>query len=290
MDRAQTVILFTAGVLEDYGPHLSLRAGLDEAQALSDRVASVLRADANHTVLWMPEMALGVDSHSTQTALSVRGYVLRDALVDTCRGLMRLGFHRFVCFAGALTPRQLTAIEEAGRLLGQWPSWWSRSRQPRAPRLVSVSSRLVTPRAVWAAPFTSFLSEHAGARDTSVGLALGTVRPLWVNLPPQAPPPRYRYFWLRRKKRLAGYWGHPSAAQSSEGLRILQDAAKLIAKDLQLAWSGDRAARRRFRSWYSVLPPNQSFFRAWLLGLALLAVFVSWAFLYALSLSPGLRP
>ena len=31
-----------------------------------------------------------------------------------------------------------------------------------------------------------------------------------------------------------------------------------------------------FRSWYSILPPNRSFFKAWVLTLMILTIFLAW--------------
>src|SRR4051812_45382976 len=98
LPRDRTVFFFGVGPLEDHGPHLPL--GLDplEARWMCEATAERLeREKPGWRGVLMPSLPLGIDSNTTALALTVRAHVLRDWLVDACRGLSRAGFVHFVC-------------------------------------------------------------------------------------------------------------------------------------------------------------------------------------------------
>ena len=138
----------------------------------------------------MPCAPLGIDSNTTRVAVTVRGHVLRDWLVDGCRSLIRAGFLHFVCFSGNLGPKQLTAIEEAGKSIrrsGRWGRWAGvmARRNSVSPTLISASSALTSWKDVLASPFGPDPEEHGGRRDTSIALAISKdlVDPSYACLP-----------------------------------------------------------------------------------------------------------
>lgn len=284
LPRLKTVFFYPVGPIEDHGPHLPLGADLLEAERLCWNAAVRLERDLPE---WkgvvMPPAPLGIESDTTSLALTVRPHVLRDWLVDSALALHRSGFRRFAVFSGHAGPRQLTAIEEAGRIVRRRSMgfWWKpaflRSTES-VPVLVSVVSGLVKTPELRASPFWPDPIEHGGARDTSVLLAIA---PDQVDASSATLPavPRAGTRWTRLRERLArkrrGYWGDPSAASADRGRAILADT-------LDDAWPKLRAVLEGaspdaiFRSWYSVLPPNKSFFVAHALAAALFVIMLFW--------------
>src|SRR3954451_14951786 len=99
--KEKTVFFFPVGPLEDHGPHLPLGLDLAVAHRLCFLAAQHLEEEMPGWVgIVMPEAPLGIESNTTQVAITVRPYVLRDWLVDACLSLIRLGFIHFVCFSG----------------------------------------------------------------------------------------------------------------------------------------------------------------------------------------------
>ncbi len=78
----------------------------------------------NYSPVVLAQHAFSVDSKDPLTAC-VRGYVLRDLLVDTGNFLRKQGFRNVICVSADLTPKHLTAIQEATFLL------WRRNRLKR---------------------------------------------------------------------------------------------------------------------------------------------------------------
>lgn len=286
LPRDTTVFFFPVGALEDHGPHLPVGADLDEASRLCWLTAERLERDlAGWRAVVMPRAPIGVDTATTRCALPIRGHVLRDWLVDCCFGLHRLSFRHFVCFTGTIGPRQLTAIEEAGKILrkrtgGSRLRRWLKIKAP-APVLVSANSALVSPIDVRRAPLWPDPQEHGGSRDTSVALALdaAAVRAVYSGLIDQTRPAS---IWERLRRRLrreaAGYWGNPSAASAEAGARVLDEQVNDVYPKLRAVWSGS-SPDHLFRSWYSILPSNGSFFKAWALALTLMLLLTLWFFI-----------
>jgi hypothetical protein len=211
--------------------------------------------------------------------------------------LIRARFRHFVCISGQLGPRQLTAIEDAGKLL-TWrgPFTWliaklspSHSHRKIEPTFVSASSALVGPSDAKKTPFWSDPEEHGALRDTSVALALGwmnrepftaaTAEALGLRQQPRRGTALSRGIQLLYGKR-AGFWGPTSPIQASAatGETTLRGTLDQIFPKLQAVWSGANP-QFTFRSWYSILPPNKSFFKAWLLSMSVVAVMLAWLYL-----------
>ena len=275
LSRDKTVFFIPVGPMEDHGPHLPMGLDLEEAERLCEISAQKMECDLIDWVgVVFPKIPLGIDSDTSQLALTVRPYVLRDYLVDTCRSLYRRGFVHFVCFSGHLGPKQLTAIEEAGVILrreSRIKRWTSNAlgRAHKAPTLVSATSALVRAKQVKFSPFFSDPEEHGGKRDTSVALAVANdlVDPSYRTLPllVRGPSPWSR-LQAHFQRRVGGYWGDPSEAQAAEGEGTLNDALEVIYPKLRAVWQGANP-NSIFRSWYSVFPLNRSFFKAWFLAL-----------------------
>ena len=276
----QTVFFFPVGPIEDHGPHLPMGLDLLEAGRLATLAAERLEKELQGwTAVMMPALPLGIDSETTAIALTVRPHVLRDWLVDASLALSRHGFRHFVCFSGQLGPRQLTAIEEAGKIVRRkvGPNWLKRllgNRRPAA-ALVSASSALTSVEDLKASAFWPDPVEHGGKRDTSLGLALAAnqVDPMYQNLPPQSREATSLARTLKRFKReLSGYWGEPAGATAAAGNAVLSSEMERIFPKLHAVWLGANP-NGLFRSWYSILPPNKSFFKSWVIFLVILAIF-----------------
>jgi creatinine amidohydrolase len=290
LSAAKTVFFFPVGALEDHGPHLPLGLDLEEARALCRLAAEKLEAELPEwTGVLMPTAPLGVESNTTHIALTVRSYVLRDWLIDACKALKKIGFKHFVCFSGHLGPRQLTAIEDAAKIISRRPLrsliYPMRSATTRTHvkdpyiTLVSACSALVTAQEARRSPLWPDVPEHGGKTDTSIALAL---KPELVDSSSGAlievtrPDGRLNRLWLRIRRKTQNYWGTPAHATADHGQKVLIGHINEIFPKLRAVWEGSNPDFL-FRSWYSILPPNKSFAKGWLMGLTLIALI--WAYL-----------
>lgn len=282
LQREKAVFFFPVGSLEDHGPHLPLGIDLEEANRLCFMAADRLERELpGWTGVIMPRAPLGIDSNTTEFALTVRAHVLRDWLVDSSRALIRRGFFHFVCFSGNLGPRQLTAIEEAGKIVrktGRWKHWagFLIRQDSMRPALISANSAWIAWKDVIASPFWPDPKEHGGQRDTSVALAISKewVDPGFAILPQlDRKSSRWKRNLDRRLGQLRSYWGNPAVAQAEVGEKELKNTLDRIFPKMRTVWEGANP-EFLFRSWYSILPPNKSFYKAWLL-LILICLFIA---------------
>lgn len=275
LSRTQTVFFFPVGPIEDHGPHLPMGLDFLEAAELCRLTAGRLETDMpGWTGVVMPAAPLGLETNTTKVAITVRPHVLRDWLVDGVRSLQRMGFRHFVCYSGHLGPKQLTAIEDAGKTIARL----GRLRFGSKAVLVSASSKLVAPKEILRSAFWPDPLEHGGLEDTSVALAAcgDQVHSTFRELPEQ---PRGSTFFSRAvarfSHRLSGYWGAPAQASEAQGVRFLNGRVDDIFPKLRAVWEG-ASANQLFRSWYSIFPPNKSFFRSWILIFMVMGLLVAW--------------
>lgn len=280
----QTVFFFSVGPLEDHGPHLPMGLDLLEARKLCRMSAEKLESDLpGWTGILMPAAPLGVETNTQRLALTVRSHVLRDWLIDTCRSLKRMGFYHFVCFSGHLGPKQLTAIEDAAKIISRRPLWsWvlpqNRQTSPYV-TLVSASSALTILQDIKKSPFWPDPLEHGGERDTSIALATAPDSVLNTYLSLTAisrPSSRLSRMTQRIRKQTQGYWGFPALGDPQKGVRTLNGIIQDLFPKFRAVWEGTNP-NQLFRSWYSILPPNKSFIKGWILAFMLLAII--WAYL-----------
>ncbi|MFZ9594641.1 MAG: creatininase family protein [Bdellovibrionia bacterium] len=293
LPKEKTVFFFPVGPLEDHGPHLPL--GLDPlvAQGFSEQVAIHLEKQMEGWVgVLMPALPLGIEANTSGLKLTVRAHVLRDWLVDACQSLMKRGFYHFVCFSGHLGPKQLTAIEDAGKLIQRAARWKKLSsrlgKKGPVPNLLSGSSALIRAQDVLRSPLWPDPLEHGGRIDTSLALVFLKDQ---LNFEFQGLPERKREALLLKRllkrvfKKIEGYWGNPSLADPEAGRAQIQKELQVIFPRLQAVLEGAPAGSW-FRSWYSILPMNKSFFRIWILFFLILIVLSGWVYL-TFSLFPG---
>lgn len=275
----RTVFLFPVGPLEDHGAHLPMGLDLFQADrvclAMGEKIESEMKG---WTAVLMPVAPLGVDSNTQRLAITVRPHVLRDWLVDACLSLKRSGFRYFACYSGHLGPKQLTAIEEAGKIIARGNLLGLLGKSS----LVSLSSALVSAKEVRSSPFYPDPEQHGGQTDTSLALFVAPelVDQIFKNLPTMEREPSWITRLLQRcSRKTAGYWGNPKDASSEQGEKTLNSTIQKIWSKFQLHLSGNFAPSA-FRSWYSVIPSNRSFFKAWIIALCVLIVLGMWASVY----------
>jgi creatinine amidohydrolase len=271
--REKTVFFFPVGPLEDHGPHLPFDLDLQEASYLSFLSGQCLEKDLpDWTAVLMPGVPLGIDSNTTRFTITVRPYVLRDWLVDACQGLRKNGFCHFVCFTGHLGPKQLTVIEEAGRLLSlrskfRFGSLLPFYKKSPAVSFISANSLMVSWRDVLHAPFWLDPIEHGGAQDTSIALCIAKdlVPPCYKALPALQKPPSFWSRWHHGPFRIiSGYWGDPSSATIEKGENSIKENLIKIFPNMMRVWKREKR-KPSFLTWYCIFPMNRSSFKSWLL-------------------------
>ena len=162
-----SVFLFPVGGLEQHGPHLPMGLKLIQAEVTARLIAEKLE---QRMPLWnfilMPLIPLTVDGITQKNGLAVRPHVVRDAVVDQCEQLKRMGYRNFIAVNSHLSPNQITALEDASRIVSG-RSWFVGSKS----QMVSVTGALIDTKSVLESPMIALPDEHGGERDTSFALA-----------------------------------------------------------------------------------------------------------------------
>src|ERR1035437_8002075 len=115
-----TLMLFPVGGLEQHGPHLPMGTKILQCREWVDLLVGKLEAQLpSWNFIIMPVLPFTVDTYTTTTALTVRPHVMRDALVDQCDSLKKKGFTQFAAFTSHMTPKQLSAIEDASKIVAR---------------------------------------------------------------------------------------------------------------------------------------------------------------------------
>jgi|GEM_PF-508518 len=289
LPREKTVFFICTGSLVDKGPHLPMNASLLCARALAETTGrAILEQVPDLHLIFLPDLPLSVSSAASALFLRVRGHVLRDALVDQCEALSRAGFRWFVCFSEERSPRQLTAIEEAGAFLWSrnagWRGWLGRWTEAlpvvggRGIQLISACSALIERDELWRAPLWPDPLENGGKGETSRILAFHpqAVRQEFATLPAvEREESRWSRFKNWYKNSARGYWGDPARSTPEEGRKSLEADARTIAVKLRAVLDG-AAGHLVFRSGFRAFPTNHTLFGVWLLGLTLAAILIAW--------------
>jgi creatinine amidohydrolase len=271
-----TVFLFPVGGLEQHGPHLPFGVKILQAEVYARTLAEELqrRLPAWNYVL-MPVIPLTVDGITNRLALPVRPHVVRDALVDQCEHLKRLGFTRFLSVNSHLAPKQITTLEDAARIVSG-RSWWVGKKS----QLLSVTGALVDTRTVFESPMIALPQEHGGEKDASFMLAYAPeqvsngVLALPVVAKPKASIGR---FFKYLSHEIDGYWGAPASANADQArVDLTQEVSLLVEK--VIPWLERGRGGRQFLSAYRFFPFNGSFFKAYLLALIFAFMMLAWIF------------
>jgi creatinine amidohydrolase/Fe(II)-dependent formamide hydrolase-like protein len=264
-----TLVIFPVGGLEQHGPHLPFGTKLIQSREWISRFTQKLEANfPNWNFIIMPELPFTVDTYTTSAAISVRPHVVRDALVDQCFSLRKMGFLQFAALSTHLTPKQLAAIEDAAIIV---------SRKSKG-FLISLSSGLINKASVFKSPAIALPEEHAGAFDTGLMLAacpqlVGSDRSGLTPIP--APSATMSRFIDHTRGKLGGYWGNPSDADANHSKAKLEtDLDRLIDRIKPVLEKGK--GRGSFVSGYRWYPFNGSFFKAYLLAAFFFVIMFFW--------------
>lgn len=283
LPRNTTAFFFPVSPLEDHGSHLPLNTHLVQTRLLTRRLAEKVEAELPgwRSVIF-PELCVGVDTNTTFFSFPVRGYVLRDYLIDSAERLSRHGFKYFVCTSGHTGPKHLTAIEDASRMLQRKNAFrfLAKALGKPMPVLISASSALVDPKEALRSPHSPDPAEHGGELSTSMILLRDSdllKKELSTLEPVRRKTPRLNRLWERRRNRLRGYWGNPASARSETAEEVLKDQVNEVFIKLRAVVDGGKT-RHHFKSWYSVFPANKTLFRAWILSVGLFFLMVLWIF------------
>lgn len=278
LPRERTIFFLPVGPIEDHGDALPLSLDLIEARALAERTAGAIDADGWHSVI-APVAALGVDANTAAQGIRVRPHVLRDYLVDFCDSLSAQGFRYFVTISGNPGPRQLTSIEEAGKFLRKRHFRFGVFPNARAPMLVSASSVLLDDGEKSLSSLFMNPKEHGGERDAGVALALASdlvdETLLRALSPIEAGSSGFERWRAGRSGKISGYWGNPARGDAVRGNALLDEKSKTLAVKLKAAIEGGKP-HALFKSWYSLIPSNQSLFKVWILVILLAATLGAW--------------
>jgi creatinine amidohydrolase/Fe(II)-dependent formamide hydrolase-like protein len=270
-----TVFLFPVGGLEQHGPHLPFGTKLLQAEEKTQLIANHLQQKMPQwSFVLMPLLPLTVDTITSKIALSVRPHVVRDAIVDQCEGLKRLGFMHFAVVSSHLTPRQLSALEDAARIVGRRKFFWFGEKA----NLISVSSARVQASEVWKSPMIAIPIEHGGADDTATLLRANRklVAADFEQLSDLTrPEPSMSRFVSYFRRNLDGYWGKPKLANVEVNLHALNREAEEVALQMQPVFEKYQG-KSFFNSGYRYFPLNGSFFKAYLLAAIFFVVMIVW--------------
>jgi creatinine amidohydrolase len=269
-----TVFLFPVGGLEQHGPHLPMGVKTVQAEVLSRSLGEELaRRLPGWTLILMPVLPLSVDTITQRLALPVRPHVVRDAMVDQCDQLKRLGFMHFVMVNSTLSPKQITALEDAAKLVSG-RAWFFGKRASA----VSVTGALVDAKIAFKSPLAPLPIEHGGAEDTSFLLAFA---PEWVSKEfsglPSVPRPDagLSRFFEYLSGDLDGYWGNPASASADQGRSAIFRTASSLAEKL-VPWLERGQGGGQFLSAYRYFPVNGSFFKAYVLSALFFMMMMLW--------------
>ncbi len=264
-----TLVIFPVGGLEQHGSHLPLGTKLIQSREWVKSLAQKLQvqfADWNFVI--MPELPFTVDTYTSAMALTVRPHVVRDALVDQCESLKKMGFTQFAALSTHLTPKQLCAIEDASKIVSKGKKF----------SFISLSSGLIDVASVYKSPLIALPEEHAGAFDTGQLLAVHPelvspeVRGL-ISVP--SPKASIDRFFSYYGGKLDGYWGEPSLADSTHAkLKLERDLDLLVEKLKPVLLKGK--GKSVFFSGYRYFPFNGSFFKAYLLAVIFFITVFLW--------------
>ena len=270
-----TLFLFPVGGLEQHGPHLPVGTKLFQAEAQTRALAQILETRLpGFTFILMPLLPLSVDSHTNKFSLNVRGHVVRDAIVDQCSELVRLGYKNFAAVSAHITPKQLSALEDAAKIVNRKKVFGGVGGN-----LISVMGATVGPKQVFDSPMISLPEEHGGEMDTAFLLRENAahVDPNYLQLT-AVPKPRASVarFFAYLKHDLDGYWGAPALADPERMMEAQTRELNDVAEKM-IPWLEKGKGHGLFRSGYAYFPWNGSFFKAYMLATIFFVMMLVWA-------------
>jgi creatinine amidohydrolase/Fe(II)-dependent formamide hydrolase-like protein len=282
LPKNQTVFWFAVNGIDDRGDHLPLGFSSKIAEAYCLKSAEQLdQTWAGWTSVLAPPLWATVDPKNLELGVGIRAHVVRDYLVDSCLALSRQGFRYFVVWCGTDSPRQVAAIEDAGRVLlartGHAGIVGVLKSRSFAPILICANSGTLSQAEVFESPMLPSLKDHGGSSETALALDLGIISEQAIQGLSQRSPQSSIITRLisRWRNRGAGYFGDPARAVLGTGSHAMNERIQSFLLRFKAVTTGT-PPQSLFRSWYSVFWPNRSFFKAWMLSLALVALLVVW--------------
>jgi len=263
-----TLMIFPVGGLEQHGPHLPMGTKIMECREWVEGLASKLQEQLPAwNFIIMPVIPFTVDTYTTTTAITVRPHVVRDALVDQCDSLKKKGFTQFAAFSSHFSPKQLSAIEDASKIVARKKKF----------TFISLSSGLIDTKTVLRSPMIPLPEEHAGEFETGFVLSKHPelVSPEYASMVKvDAPRASVERFFQYFKGNLDGYWGNPSAANPENAKNKMNRELDLLVEKVKPVLEKGKG-KSVFFSGYRSIPFNGSFFKAYILAtLFFFSVFV----------------
>ncbi|RAQ94118.1 creatininase family protein [Thermogemmatispora tikiterensis] len=220
LDRERTVILMSAGPLEQHGPHLPVGTDVFAAEEVTRRLLEHLREATDWTLLLAPTVLYGsaVLSRPYPGTVSVRRRVQAEYCTDILASFVENGFRWIIVTSQHMDPPYILAWEEACQRVNA-----------RGGRALHGYERLVFDDLFEAGSLSAVLGcdaegeSHAGVFETSQLLA---TRPELVHQEQLAALPRVRLDFLRDLRRARswkelanglGYTGYPAEATAERG-------------------------------------------------------------------------
>jgi creatinine amidohydrolase len=134
IDRERAVVIMPLGPLEEHGPHLPFGVDAFNADYVAEETARLIHGiDESITIIKIPLLYLGTHVYRRGGSLWTRQRVVRDAVVDYGRSLVRHGFRRIVVVSAHGGPRHFVALEEAAVIVSR----------ARGTKMISLTSRLI---------------------------------------------------------------------------------------------------------------------------------------------------
>jgi len=271
-----TVFLFSLGGFEQHGSHLPLGTKWIQAEQGVRLLAESLQSKMPQwNFVLMPTLPLTVDTITSKISFPVRAHVVRDYLVDQGRGLKRLKFSMFAVYSSHLTPRQLSAIEEAAKMVSRRDGiFWGQKA-----RMISISSNEIASGEIMKSPMIANPKEHGGAKDTGLMLAFrqNKVSPDYVtlkDLPAQKENAARLIAYFRHE--IGSYWGKPREANAEMARRSLQEKCEKTAVMLQAVFESGGQGGSLFNSGYRYFFFNGSFFKAYFFAAIFFVMMMFW--------------
>lgn len=287
LPRDKTWFFLSIGTVEDHGPHLPLGMDLLEGDAVLRALLQRLKeSDPQIEGVQLPTFPLSIESVNSSLALHLRPHVVRDYLVDVVDSLYKEGFRYFAVYSGTFGPRQLTAVEEAGKFLRRkHRRFFSRKKTPI---LVSLASIGIDKASESRSLIGLDPPEHGGSRDTGFALRFfpKEVGPLYAELGIRPERNFFEQLVGRSGNASTRFWGSPEKADPESTERHLQEKITVWIPKLLATMQGVNG-QILFRSKFSWLPSNHSLFRVYILGAALLLLFLGWIYFIVQTLVSG---
>src|SRR5262245_20847057 len=118
LDRERTLAVLTVSPLEEHGPHLPLGVDAFTARHFAREVADrLVAARPGWSAVLAPTLYLGSFTLDGVGTITVRQRVVRDALVDYGRSLVRARFRYILVANGHAGPTHLAALDGAAAIV-----------------------------------------------------------------------------------------------------------------------------------------------------------------------------